>query len=158
MPDRPRPARFGSVALDGCVSAAGWGTVYYGGPPSNVLMEVTIPVWSQEDCQRQFDQPILDTEICAGSEQGGRDSCQVGDHGHSARSLAFGAESPIYPLGALGLPQGDSGGPLLLQMSDGRWCNIGIVSFGVRCGEPGKPGVYTNVGKYLDWIAQNTRR
>ncbi|KAE8748661.1 hypothetical protein FOCC_FOCC004672 [Frankliniella occidentalis] len=45
----------------------------------------------------------------------------------------------------------------MLQMNDGRWCNIGIVSFGVRCGEPGKPGVYTNVGKYLDWIAQNTR-
>ncbi|XP_034231541.1 trypsin-1-like [Thrips palmi] len=107
----------------------GWGTVYYGGPPSNVLMEVTLPIWSQEDCQRQFDQPILETEICAGTEAGGRDSCQ-----------------------------GDSGGPLLLQMNDGRWCNIGIVSFGVRCGEPGKPGVYTNVGMYLDWIAQNTRR
>ncbi|XP_052121865.1 proclotting enzyme-like, partial [Frankliniella occidentalis] len=107
----------------------GWGTVYYGGPPSNVLMEVTLPIWSQEDCQQQFDQPILDTEICAGTEAGGRDSCQA-----------------------------NSGGPLLLQMNDGRWCNIGIVSFGVRCGEPGKPGVYTNVGKYLDWIAQNTRR
>lgn len=107
----------------------GWGTVYYGGPPSNVLMEVTLPIWSQQDCQQQFDQPILDTELCAGTEAGGRDSCQ-----------------------------GDSGGPLLLQMNDGRWVNIGIVSFGVRCGEPGKPGVYTNVGMYLDWIAQNTRR
>ncbi|KAK3908893.1 Proclotting enzyme [Frankliniella fusca] len=87
----------------------GWGTVYYGGPPSNVLMEVTLPIWSQEDCQRQFDQPILETEICAGTEAGGRDS-------------------------------------------DGRWTNIGIVSFGVRCGEPGKPGVYTNVAfRTNDW-------
>uniref|UniRef100_UPI00398F6AD9 transmembrane protease serine 9-like n=1 Tax=Pristiophorus japonicus TaxID=55135 RepID=UPI00398F6AD9 len=43
---------------------------------------------------------------------------------------------------------GDSGGPLL--------CNgkfNGIVSFGCKCGEPRKPGVYTRLSnKYLSWI------
>lgn len=53
--------------------------------------------------------------------------------------------------------QGDSGGPLLYQMSSGRWTTIGIVSWGVRCGEPNHPGVYTKVDHYLSWIVQNTR-
>ncbi|KAM4650814.1 trypsin-like [Discoglossus pictus] len=44
--------------------------------------------------------------------------------------------------------QGDSGGPLI--------CNnglSGITSWGnIPCGEPNKPGIYTNVCKYVDWI------
>lgn len=51
--------------------------------------------------------------------------------------------------------QGDSGGPLLHQLANGRWVNIGIVSWGIRCGEPGRPGIYTRVNSYLDWIFEN---
>lgn len=50
--------------------------------------------------------------------------------------------------------QGDSGGPLILK-KNGRWMQIGIVSFGNKCGEPGYPGVYTRVTQYLDWINSN---
>ncbi|CAG7820190.1 unnamed protein product [Allacma fusca] len=58
----------------------GWGTIYYGGPESSKLMEVTVLVWKQEDCQAAYTQPIEETNLCAGVRSGGKDSCE-GDSG-----------------------------------------------------------------------------
>ncbi|XP_030371238.1 venom protease [Scaptodrosophila lebanonensis] len=104
----------------------GWGTKTFGGPHSNVLMEVNLPVWKQMDCKNAMVERIPDTVICAGQPEGGQDSCQ-----------------------------GDSGGPLLVQLPNLRWVTIGIVSWGVRCGEPRRPGMYTRVDRYLEWIISN---
>lgn len=39
-----------------------------------------------------------------------------------------------------------------------RWHVQGIVSFGPEtCGKSDNPGIYTKVGKYLDWILDNIR-
>ncbi|XP_049862645.1 trypsin alpha-3-like isoform X3 [Schistocerca gregaria] len=49
--------------------------------------------------------------------------------------------------------QGDSGGPLV--------CNgtlAGVVSFGVSCGLPRFPGVYTDVSKYVDFLNYSLTR
>ena len=44
----------------------------------------------------------------------------------------------------------------MLQLESGRWTTIGIVSWGIRCGEPNKPGIYTRVNRYLQWIVENS--
>lgn len=36
----------------------GWGTRYYGGPASTVLMEVGVPVWPRDRCTQSFVQRI----------------------------------------------------------------------------------------------------
>jgi secreted trypsin-like serine protease len=47
--------------------------------------------------------------------------------------------------------QGDSGGPLITKASD-QWIQVGIVSWGEGCGIPKRYGVYTRLGKYIEWI------
>ncbi|CAK9290222.1 unnamed protein product [Gordionus sp. m RMFG-2023] len=68
---------------------------------------------------------VDDNMICAGVSDGRKDSCQ-----------------------------GDSGGPMACKIGT-NWKLTGIVSWGVGCGEPGFPGVYTDVGKFLEWIQSN---
>ncbi|BET01654.1 serine protease [Nesidiocoris tenuis] len=105
---------------------AGWGTTEYGGPMSDILMEVPVPIWDQDDCVESFIQTVFESAMCAAGKEGGKDSCQ-----------------------------GDSGGPLVTQREDNRWMTIGVVSWGIRCGEKGKPGVYTRVNQFIPWIASH---
>lgn len=53
----------------------GWGSQFFGGPGSDILMEVSVPIWKQDDCQSVFIERIGDNVICAGAKE--RDSCQV---------------------------------------------------------------------------------
>jgi len=50
---------------------------------------------------------------------------------------------------------GDSGGPLTTQVGD-RSVLTGIVSWGVECGRPEYPGVYSRVSRALEWIKRHT--
>lgn len=47
--------------------------------------------------------------------------------------------------------QGDSGGPLVARNA-----LIGVVSWGIGCGNPEFPGVYANVANLREWILNSS--
>uniref|UniRef100_A0A8C3HS80 Serine protease 56 n=1 Tax=Chrysemys picta bellii TaxID=8478 RepID=A0A8C3HS80_CHRPI len=104
---------------------AGWGSLYQEGPSAEVVMEARVPVLSQDACRSALGKELLTNAMfCAGYLAGGIDSCQ-----------------------------GDSGGPLTCQESGSQQSVLyGITSWGDGCGEQGKPGVYTRVTAFADWI------
>ncbi|XP_014480349.1 PREDICTED: trypsin-1-like [Dinoponera quadriceps] len=109
---------------------SGWGTLQENGKPSCLLQEVEVPVMSLQACRNTSYSPrmISDNMLCAGYREGKKDSCQ-----------------------------GDSGGPLIAEREDKKYELIGIVSWGDGCARKNKPGVYTRVTRYMDWILKNSR-
>jgi secreted trypsin-like serine protease len=50
---------------------------------------------------------------------------------------------------------GDSGGPLMvLAKQPKRYVQVGVVSWGDRCGRVGVPNVYARVSAFHDWIEE----
>ncbi|NWW79000.1 TM11E protease, partial [Climacteris rufus] len=92
---------------------------------------------------RQAEVRIINTEIC--------NSRQVYGGAITPGMLCAG-----YLDGQVDACQGDSGGPLVHANSRGIWYLVGIVSWGDECGKPNKPGVYTRVTYYRNWIRSKT--
>ncbi|XP_017203015.1 transmembrane protease serine 11D [Oryctolagus cuniculus] len=107
----------------------GWGSLEYGGNTVTYLQQGRVRIISNEVCNApaSYNGAVLPTMVCAGLSQGGVDACQ-----------------------------GDSGGPLVQEDSRRLWFVVGIVSWGYQCGLPDKPGVYTRVTAYRDWIREQT--
>nr|XP_058159720.1 transmembrane protease serine 11D [Dasypus novemcinctus] len=107
----------------------GWGSLEYGGNTVTELQQVQVRIISNNVCNApaSYNGAILPGMLCAGLPGGGADACQ-----------------------------GDSGGPLVQEDSRRLWFLVGIVSWGFQCGLPDKPGVYTRVTAYRDWINQRT--
>ncbi|XP_045502390.1 CLIP domain-containing serine protease 2-like [Colias croceus] len=129
LPTTPQLQNEKLEGLKGIV--AGWGATE-DGLQSPVLLSVALPIISNRECQRIFNESphIYDRQLCAGGVQD-KDSCG-----------------------------GDSGGPLMYPGRTGdvgiRYVQRGIVSYGSkRCGVGGYPGVYTRVAFYMDWILDN---
>uniref|UniRef100_H2Y820 Peptidase S1 domain-containing protein n=1 Tax=Ciona savignyi TaxID=51511 RepID=H2Y820_CIOSA len=85
------------------------------------LNQVRLPVISNANCNLYGGFLNMKKRICAGSKRGGVDTCQ-----------------------------GDSGGPLVCLIGESTWHQVGITSFGIECGSPRYPGVYTRVPRPLD--------
>lgn len=63
------------------VTISGWGSLKFLGSSPEILQVVNVPTVSNDICaERYAPSPILDSMICAGSSEGGKDACQ-GDSG-----------------------------------------------------------------------------
>ncbi|XP_068212901.1 trypsin-1-like isoform X2 [Palaemon carinicauda] len=123
----PQPEDY---VADKGVIATGWGVTSFQGDSSNVLREVSLTLKSQEEC-KTLNENAPETYIVTDNM-----ICTLGEDKDAC--------------------QGDSGGPLITRSADGRWIQLGIVSFGYKCAEPNVPGFYTNLANYVDWITNVT--
>jgi secreted trypsin-like serine protease len=107
---------------------SGWGTTDATGPASADLRWVSIQYIDTALCNTApfYGGAVTDGMMCAGTLDGSADACA-----------------------------GDSGGPLVLQNGFAKSL-VGVVSWGDTsgCGKPDKPGVYTRVARYADWISK----
>ncbi|KAL0994008.1 hypothetical protein UPYG_G00116690 [Umbra pygmaea] len=107
---------------------AGWGWEKEQGSVANVLQQAEVPLVSRSQCQKLLPEyNITARMVCAGYTDGGIDSCQ-----------------------------GDSGGPLVCE-EEGTAIQMGVISFGVGCGRPQRPGVYALLPQFTDWVVQTRR-
>ncbi|NWI66636.1 TM11E protease, partial [Todus mexicanus] len=107
----------------------GWGALENDGTSVNHLRQAEVKIISTAICNRRqvYGGAITPGMLCAGYLEGQVDACQ-----------------------------GDSGGPLVHANSRGIWYLVGIVSWGDECGKRNKPGVYTRVTYFRNWIHSKT--
>ncbi|XP_066304527.1 trypsin-like [Branchiostoma lanceolatum] len=112
----------------GCY-VTGWGTTE-SGSLATTLQQANVPIIARSTCNLStwYNGAVTNNMICAGHAMGDIDSCQ-----------------------------GDSGGPLVCS-SGGKWYQAGIVSWGYGCAQPNRPGVYTNVKNYVQWIQEKLQQ
>nr|XP_036671004.1 phenoloxidase-activating factor 2 [Drosophila suzukii] len=113
---------------------AGWGKeAFEENNYSNILKKIDLPMVTRAECQGQLRKTRLGADyelpaglICAGGERD-KDAC-LGDGGS-----------------ALFCP---------MEQDPNRFEQIGIVNWGIGCGQVNLPATYTNVEMFLDWIYQ----
>lgn len=109
------------------LTVAGWGVLREGDwNTADRLQKVDVPYVSSAQCASAYPNQITDRMLCAGFDQGGKDSCQ-----------------------------GDSGGPLIIK-SGAKNVLAGVVSWGEGCARANKYGVYSKVKSVLEWINETT--
>lgn len=112
---------------------SGWGAIAWEPDPARSikLQAVDVPFVPPGLCKSpvSYGSRLTDNMFCAGDYlNGGVDACTY-----------------------------DSGGPATWSRQSGIYL-VGIVSWGDGCGDAKKPGVYTKVSKFIDWIKTATHQ
>ncbi|KAM8954058.1 coagulation factor IX [Pelodytes ibericus] len=105
----------------------GWGDVRFQGRPALILQKLAVPYINRAICKRSSRYFVHVNMFCAGYTDTSRDACQ-----------------------------GDSGGPHATEYNN-FWFLTGITSWGEKCAEKDKYGVYTRLSRFTSWIHVITR-
>uniref|UniRef100_A0AAV2KSB6 trypsin n=1 Tax=Knipowitschia caucasica TaxID=637954 RepID=A0AAV2KSB6_KNICA len=108
---------------DYCCTISGWGHIREKAEGYSSLQEAGVRLISHESCRKpEVYGNHVTSDMICAGLNGCADACQ-----------------------------GDSGGPLACAKDDVSFL-YGIISWGEGCGRTNKPGVYTKVLNYMDWI------
>ncbi|KAF0702447.1 hypothetical protein AaE_015919 [Aphanomyces astaci] len=118
----PVQVSFDTVAPGTPAIVRGWGHTSSGGASSELLLEVGVNSISNDKCAKMLPGYTVNDAMLCAGGKLGEDSCQ-----------------------------GDSGGPLTVE-SNGSVKLVGVVSWGVKCGQKDKPGVYSRISIARDFI------
>ena len=103
----------------------GFGTTSYEGAISEILLKGGVTLLNRDECKSSkygYGSSIMDDMVCAAKD--GVDACQ-----------------------------GDSGGPLLqIDPNTAAITQVGIVSWGINCGDAAYPGVYSSIAAHINYI------
>lgn len=131
LPTKATEAKLAPVRT--CAEVAGWGDLEFSANAgSKYLMSVNLQQLPTDVCRASYGDQIRPGQgphLCAGFEEGGKDSCQ-----------------------------GDSGGPLIVRDGPTGYVQVGVVSFGRGCAWKGFPGVYARTSDHRDWIFQTVEQ
>ncbi|XP_063220329.1 venom protease-like isoform X2 [Bacillus rossius redtenbacheri] len=80
------PSVLHSVNTGQSAMLTGWGHQFFGGDSTDILHEVSVTIMNSSKCsalysrsaalRRSYPRGIIDSQLCAGDEQGGKDACQ----------------------------------------------------------------------------------
>ncbi|KAM6908936.1 hepatocyte growth factor activator [Xenentodon cancila] len=120
----------GTTFPDGfCCTISGWGHVYEKANRYSSLQEAGVRLYPHDKCRKpEVYGQHVTADMICAGLNGCADACQ-----------------------------GDSGGPLACAKGDISFI-YGIISWGEGCGHSEKPGVYTKVVNYIDWINSKITR
>ncbi|XP_037614724.1 hepatocyte growth factor activator isoform X2 [Sebastes umbrosus] len=114
---------------DYCCTISGWGHMHEKAQGYSSLQEASVRLISHDACKKpEVYGNHVSADMICAGLRGCSDACQ-----------------------------GDSGGPLACARGDVSFL-YGIISWGDGCGHSKKPGVYTKVVNYIDWINSVIRR
>lgn len=108
------------------VIVAGWGYLEQDGRAANNLRYTLVKVLPNARCAKKFIRTGYRPDIMYCAYRFNTDACQ-----------------------------GDSGGPLMTQQENGRYLQVGIVSYGIGCALEDMPGVYARLDALMPWLQEN---